>query len=63
MSLDRDPSRINDTFRALQGGAIANVKKPEGPFIQDSDLWVEEFFRTLKFTMVRAPLCLTITAG
>lgn len=50
MSSDRDPSQIKDTFRALQGGAIAKVKKPEGPFIQDSDLCVEEFFRTLKLS-------------
>ncbi len=40
MSSDRDPSQIKDTFRALQGGAIAKVKKPEGPFMQDYDLLV-----------------------
>jgi len=48
MSSDLEPSQIKDTFRALQGGAIAKVKKPEGPFMQDSDLWVEEFLRILK---------------
>jgi len=50
MSSDRDHRQIRDTFRALQEGAIAKVKKPEGPFAQDSDLLVEEFFRTLKLT-------------
>ena len=50
MSSDRDPNQIEDTFRALQGGAIAKVKKPEGPFMQDSDLWIEQFFTILKLT-------------
>lgn len=48
VSSDMDPGQVEDTFRALQVGAVAVLKKPEGPKDPNFDHVVAKFNTTLK---------------